>query len=688
MPAQSENGRWIEGWRGVGLVAITYIYFLIFAQFGFLKRLADLGITGLQLKFIMGAMATGGIATSLLALRWEACWLPGRRLQAGLFGCAFGAILTLLPVSLVGGMAVSFLIGAALGLLTVTLVTHLKLWIGTVCPLLKIGLGVGLAYFVCNCPQLFEASARAMAVVSAGLCCVGIGLAARKLKTPSEAGFQPAGWNIPPFWLVLGCFTALVWLDSAAFFVIQHTPGLKSETWEGARRLWQNGGVHFLAALGSGVMLNRRGLSATLLLAFVSLACACLLLIEPGRAMLAGLCYPLGVSLYSVALVAYPAYLAPTASALGRSRSAGRLYAVAGWLGSALGIGMAENLRRIPPTFVGLAALLFFAPHLWDYFRERKRELLATAALLLAAWGMQNLLGSSDAPASAPQRISQANLGRQVYISEGCIHCHSQYVRPHSSDEIMWGPVADVVTRRTEEPPLIGNRRQGPDLTEVGNRRSSLWLKAHFMNPAMLSPHSPMPVYAHLFADERGEALLAYVQSLGETDVPAHLEISQKLWRLSDASIAAARGLDGVALLQKYCATCHAADGLTRQTWKSSFRRLPPDFATGPFVYAPPGSPSNWRLKRIAEIIKFGLPGTDMPGHEYLADEEVAAMAMRIVKLAESKAPDSVMNHRGAGGIPHGTLSTSVKSFDTKGLGAECETTVCKAKHENFVGGR
>ena len=28
-----------SGWRGVSLVAITYVYFLIFAQFAFLKRL-------------------------------------------------------------------------------------------------------------------------------------------------------------------------------------------------------------------------------------------------------------------------------------------------------------------------------------------------------------------------------------------------------------------------------------------------------------------------------------------------------------------------------------------------------------------------------------------------------------------------------------------------------------------------
>ena len=289
MLSRAEPRKWSEGWCGVGLVAIACIYFLIFAQFGFLKRLADLNLAGNQLRVIMGAMAVGGIAISLLASRFEGRWLPALRLQAGFFGCAIAAILTLLPMSFVTAAAVSLSIGVSLGLLTVTLVTHLNSWIGTVCPFVKIGLGVGVAYFVCNCPLLFEARPTAMAIVSAGLCCVGIGLATRNLGESPNLRSAPVNEHVPQFWLVLGCFTALVWLDSSAFFIIQNSPALKAGTWVGASRLWQNGGVHFLAALGSGVLLNRRGLLATLSWAFVCLAGACLLLIEPRQPALAGL---------------------------------------------------------------------------------------------------------------------------------------------------------------------------------------------------------------------------------------------------------------------------------------------------------------------------------------------------------------------------------------------------------------
>jgi cytochrome c oxidase cbb3-type subunit 2 len=198
-----------------------------------------------------------------------------------------------------------------------------------------------------------------------------------------------------------------------------------------------------------------------------------------------------------------------------------------------------------------------------------------------------------------------------------------------------------------EAPPLIGNRRQGPDLTEIGNRRSALWLWAHFMNPPMLSHNSPMPAYAYLFADERGEALLAYMRSLGETNAGAHLAMSQQMWRLADTYLAGAKQLDGEALLQKHCATCHASDGLTRETWKSRFNRLPPDLVAGPFVYAPMGTESNWRLHRIAEIIKFGLAGTDMPGHEYLPDDQIAAMAAQVIRLPDSKGQKSAIGTNG-----------------------------------------
>jgi cytochrome c oxidase cbb3-type subunit 2 len=34
------------------------------------------------------------------------------------------------------------------------------------------------------------------------------------------------------------------------------------------------------------------------------------------------------------------------------------------------------------------------------------------------------------------------------------------------------------------------------------------------------------------------------------------------------------------------------------------------------------------RRDRLARIVKFGIHGTDMPGHEYLSDTEIASISL------------------------------------------------------------
>ena len=128
----ANSGR--SGWQGASLVAITYVYFLIFAQFAFLKRLADLGVAGAHLQAVLAAMAIGGILFSLLTPRLSLWPSPNLRLRAGLVVSAAAAFLSLLQLSTVAAIAISFLIGAGLGVLAVTLVTHLRQWTGNRSP--------------------------------------------------------------------------------------------------------------------------------------------------------------------------------------------------------------------------------------------------------------------------------------------------------------------------------------------------------------------------------------------------------------------------------------------------------------------------------------------------------------------------------------------------------------------------
>jgi cytochrome c oxidase cbb3-type subunit 2 len=234
--------------------------------------------------------------------------------------------------------------------------------------------------------------------------------------------------------------------------------------------------------------------------------------------------------------------------------------------------------------------------------------------------------------------LTQVERGRRVYISEGCINCHTQFVRPNSPDVLMWGPVEPIQQLRQERPPLIGNRRQGPDLAEVGGRRSALWLKLHFYDPPEVSGASIMPSYAFLFRDERGDDLVSYLDSLHESGLPQHLA-EEENWHPSSSAIAAANANDGERSFQRHCATCHGAGGQTR--WEAHFKRLPPDLAVGPYLHLSPSGDDAQRRDRLAHIVKFGIPGTDMPGHEYLSDNEIASLSFwlsqRIGQLSQNR---------------------------------------------------
>lgn len=613
------------GWRGIVLVAITYVYFLIFAQFAFLKRLAELGIADTHLKIVMSAMAAGGILFSLLPGFTSLNIAPAVRLRIAFLVCGVAAALTRLPLGLAASLGIAFLIGSGLGMLTVTLVSSLPLWIGAGSGvLLRVGIGTGIGYWLCNVPALFTASPAGQASVAAALCLVGFSIAssADTPITESLPGVSPVSFR----YVVLS-FTALVWLDSAAFFIIQSTPALKAGTWEGDLHLWTNGILHLAAAIGSALLLGKRRLSSVLVLAVLALAMACIFLHQSSQIILASFFYPIGVSLYSVALVAYPSLLSGSLALKQRTRRAGLIYAVAGWFGSAMGIGMGQHLRQVPILFVALAGTIVAGPELVALLRLRKREIGLVCGAGLVALFLSWSIGQLSAHSSSQRAEGAVERGRRVYIAEGCIHCHSQYVRPNTADVLMWGPTQPIAELRSEQPPLIGNRRQGPDLSEVGGRRSPLWFKAHFFSPSALNPRSFMPSYAYLFrGSDRGDDLVRYVSSLKAAGYSEHLK-QEQAWELPVAGIAHADRDAGSRLYGSYCVTCHESNGATRSAWSSEWKRLPPDLTEGPWLHLSPEASDARRMQSLARIIKFGIAGTDMPGHEYFTDRQIASIA-------------------------------------------------------------
>jgi cytochrome c oxidase cbb3-type subunit 2 len=64
-----------------------------------------------------------------------------------------------------------------------------------------------------------------------------------------------------------------------------------------------------------------------------------------------------------------------------------------------------------------------------------------------------------------------------------------------------------------------------------------------------------------------------------------------------------------------------------------SFKRMPPDLTTGLFTHVSPSDNAARRMDSLAQIAKFGIPGTDMPGHEYLPDKDVASLSLWLSQM-------------------------------------------------------
>jgi cytochrome c oxidase cbb3-type subunit II len=97
-----------------------------------------------------------------------------------------------------------------------------------------------------------------------------------------------------------------------------------------------------------------------------------------------------------------------------------------------------------------------------------------------------------------------AKQGKQVYIDQGCLYCHSQQVRRKSfgADYARgWGDRQSVPRDYIwQERVLLGTMRTGPDLKSVGTRLSDpQWHYLHLYNPQITSPGSIMPPFRYLF---------------------------------------------------------------------------------------------------------------------------------------------------------------------------------------------
>lgn len=88
--------------------------------------------------------------------------------------------------------------------------------------------------------------------------------------------------------------------------------------------------------------------------------------------------------------------------------------------------------------------------------------------------------------------------GRDIYIREGCVNCHSQMIRPLRNEIERYGEYSKPGEGIYERPFLWGSKRTGPDLARVGQKYPHLWHFRHMLDPRVVNEKSVMPAYPWL----------------------------------------------------------------------------------------------------------------------------------------------------------------------------------------------
>jgi cytochrome c oxidase cbb3-type subunit 2 len=128
-------------------------------------------------------------------------------------------------------------------------------------------------------------------------------------------------------------------------------------------------------------------------------------------------------------------------------------------------------------------------------------------------------------------RTALEHEGRDIFIREGCVGCHSQMIRPFRAETERYGHYSVAGESVWDHPFLWGSKRTGPDLARVGGRYSDDWHRAHLYNPRNVVPESIMPAYPWLVEQKLdGENTATKLQAMRTLGVP-----------YSDADIAGAK---------------------------------------------------------------------------------------------------------------------------------------------------
>ncbi|MGX1928666.1 cytochrome-c oxidase, cbb3-type subunit I [Flagellimonas sp. 2504JD4-2] len=160
--------------------------------------------------------------------------------------------------------------------------------------------------------------------------------------------------------------------------------------------------------------------------------------------------------------------------------------------------------------------------HNWLERKPVQLTILATIAILIGGiiQIVPTILVKSNIPTiTSVKPYTPLELeGRDLYIREGCVGCHSQMIRPFRSEVERYGEYAKAGEFVYDHPFLWGSKRTGPDLLRIGGKYSDNWHLSHMYDPQITSPGSIMPAYQWLVQNEHDRS-----------DVQSKMEVMVKL---------------------------------------------------------------------------------------------------------------------------------------------------------------
>ncbi|MEM6699435.1 MAG: cytochrome-c oxidase, cbb3-type subunit II, partial [Bacteroidota bacterium] len=193
----------------------------------------------------------------------------------------------------------------------------------------------------------------------------------------------------------------------------------------------------------------------------------------------------------------------------------------------------------------------------WHRWIERRPiQLLVGSTIVVLIGGMVEIFPMLMVDENVPKIASVQPYtplelqGRDLYIKEGCMGCHSQMIRPFRSETERYGEYSKSGEFIYDRPFLWGSKRTGPDLHRLGGKYPDSWHYNHMIDPESMSPGSIMPPYPWMIENDLDTtytaAKIKVLQQLGTPYPDGYAEIANQDLRAQALTVAESLRADGI----------------------------------------------------------------------------------------------------------------------------------------------